>query len=147
MKPPDRSVYRGLLILTGLFPLAGIMLVAFGLWTIAAVCGCLWMLSTVGLIHTQTRVLNAGARSLRDSFAVRGGVVIDDPQLLRRLDSIGEDLAMVRAHASAEPTQDEVRADLVQLAHSLRREVRLLQYSVTVSDEAQTMPAKTEPAV
>lgn len=147
MNSQDRLAYRGLLAVTALLPLLGIAVAALGMWTFAAVCAGLWMIAGAGLLHAQTRLLNAGARSLRDSVARRGGAVTEDSALLSRLDSISEDLAMVRARASSEPTQDEVRADLVQLAHSLRREVRLLQYSMTVSGEAAAVSTSTDASV
>src|SRR5699024_10846320 len=115
------------------------------MWSLAAVSAGLWMLVAAGLVHAQTRILNAGARSLRDSVARRRGTVSEDSALLDRLEGISEDLAIVRARAGAEPTQDEVRADLVQLAHSLRREMRLLQHSVPVPPEpAAPAPASAE---
>lgn len=145
MNSRDRSVYRGLLAVAVVLPILAIASALLGMWSLAAVSAGLWMLVAAGLVHAQTRILNAGARSLRDSVARRRGTVSEDSALLDRLEGISEDLAIVRARAGAEPTQDEVRADLVQLAHSLRREMRLLQYSVTVPAEAAApAPASAE---
>lgn len=147
MNSRDRLAYRGLLVVAVVLSIIGMVSAILGMWILAAICAGLWMIAGTGMVHAQTRLLNAGARSLRDSVARRSGVASGDSALRGRLDSISEDLAMVRARASSEPTQDEVRADLVQLAHSLRREVRLLQYFVTVSGEAAAVPASTRSTV
>lgn len=141
MNSRDRVAYRGMLAVTVILPVAGMIFAIFDRWTLAAMCAGLWMITCAGLVHLQTRVLNSGARALRDSVAKRSSIATDNSALLGRLDSISEDLAMVRARAASEPTQDEVRADVVQLAHSLRREVRFLQYSLAVSDETTSVPA------
>ena len=141
MNSRDRLAYRGMLAVTVILPVAGMIFAIFDRWTLAAMCAGLWMITCAGLVHLQTRVLNSGARALRDSVAKRSSIATDNSALLGRLDSISEDLAMVRARAASEPTQDEVRADVVQLAHSLRREVRFLQYSLAVSDETTSVPA------
>lgn len=141
MNSRDHLAYRGMLAVTVILPVAGMIFAFFDRWTLATICAGLWMIICAGLVHVQTRVLNSGARALRDSVAKRGSTATDTSALLGRLDSISEDLAMVRARAASEPTQDEVRADVVQLAHSLRREVRFLQYSLAVSDETTSVPA------
>lgn len=143
MNSRDRLAYRGLLLVAGLLPVLGAVSAVLGAWIAAAVCGGSWMLVISGLVHAQTRVINAGARSLRDSMAGRHGAITPDGPLLDRLSRISDDLAVMRARAEMEPTQDEVRTDLVRLAQSLRREVRFLQYSVTVSPEATTPHSST----
>ena len=110
MNSRDRLAYRGMLAVSVILPVAGMMFAIFDHWTLAAICAGLWMIVYAGLVHVQTRVLNSGARALRDSVAKRGGTATDNSALLSRLDSISEDLAMVRARAASEPTQDEVRA-------------------------------------
>lgn len=147
MKSRDRLAYRGLLAATVTVPVLAFIVAALGAWLFAALFGGVWMMAVAGLVHMQTRVLNSGARALRDSVAQHHGTVAPDSSLVSRLDSMSEDLAMVRAHANAEPTQDEVRADLVQLAQSLRREMRLLQYAVTIQDESSTVPMSAESGV
>ncbi|WP_133066598.1 hypothetical protein [Brevibacterium aurantiacum] len=145
MSSRDRLAYRGLLAAGIFLPVLAFILVAFEVWLFAAFCGTAWMIATVCLVHLQTRVLNSGARSLRDSVARRGGNTAVGSDLATQVETMSADLAVMRAHAQAEPNQDEVRDDLVQLANSLRREMRLLQYAVTVHDEPSISPATAEP--
>lgn len=136
MNTRDRTAYRGLLVITAILPALGAVCAILETWSAAAVFGGLWMIAIPGVLHAQTRVINAGARSLRDTMSGRHGTVRDDEPLLDRLTRMSDDLAVMRARADLEPSQDDVQADLVRLAQSLRREVRFLQYSVSVSNEA-----------
>ncbi|MGR6090120.1 hypothetical protein [Brevibacterium sp. CSND-B09] len=109
---------------------------AFGFWVATAIAIGLWLAVVPLLIHLQTRIVNAGTRAMRDSLARRNVAAVDDAALISRLDALTQDLAVLRATAAAEPTQNEVQADLIQLAHTLRREVRLLQYAISIADES-----------
>ncbi|MCF2585832.1 hypothetical protein [Brevibacterium sp. UCMA 11752] len=145
MNSKDRLAYRGLVAAGIVLPVLAFLCAAIGIWLLVALFGSTWMIAAVCLMHMQTRVLNSGARALRDSVARRGGDTDAGSDLAMHLDTMAADLALMRAHAQAEPTQDEVRDDLVRLAHSLRREMRLLQYAVTVHDEPSASAATAEP--
>lgn len=145
MNSKDRLAYRGLIAAGIVLPVLAFICAAIGIWLLVALFGSAWMIAAVCLVHMQTRVLNSGARALRDSVARRGGDTDAGSDLAMHLDTMAADLAVMRAHAQAEPTQDEVRDDLVRLAHSLRREMRLLQYAVTVHDEPSASSATAEP--
>lgn len=145
MNSKDRLAYRGLVAAGIVLPVLAFICAAIGIWLLVALFGSAWMIAAVCLVHMQTRVLNSGARALRDSVARRGGDTDVGSDLAMHLDTMAADLAVMRAHAQAEPTQDEVRDDLVRLAHSLRREMRLLQYAVTVHDEPSASSATAEP--
>lgn len=147
MSSRDRLAYRGLVAAGISLPVLAFTFAAVGIWLLAALFGSVWMIAAVCLVHLQTRVLNSGARALRDSVARRGGNTDAGSDLATHLDTMAADLAVMRAHAQAEPTQDEVRDDLVRLAHSLRREMRLLQYAVTVQDDPSASPVTAEPRV
>ncbi|WP_156913827.1 hypothetical protein [Brevibacterium album] len=131
MNPRDRLAYRCLLAAAVAAAALAVVLGAFGAWGGVAGCAGAWMIVMAALLHMQTRVINAGIRSVRDAAPARGSAAPHAAQTLARLDGISEDLAVVRARTEAEPAPDDVRTDLVQLAQSLRREVRLLQYSVS----------------
>ncbi|GAA1534135.1 hypothetical protein [Brevibacterium picturae] len=145
MSSRDRLAYRGLVAAGIVLPVLAFICAAIEVWLLVALFGSAWMIAAVGLVHMQTRVLNSGARALRDSVARRGGNTDAGSDLATHLETMAADLAVIRAHAQAEPPQDEVRDDLVRLAHSLRREMRLLQYAVTVHDEPSASPATAEP--
>lgn len=145
MNSKDRLAYRGLVAAGIVLPVLAFICAAIGIWLLVALFGSAWMIAAVCLVHMQTRVLNSGARALRDSVARRGGDTDAGSDLAMHLDTMAADLAVMRAHAQAEPTQDEMRDDLVRLAHSLRREMRLLQYAVTVHDEPSALSATAEP--
>lgn len=146
MKTLDRSIYRGLLLVGFVLPTVGIVFAVLQQWSAAAICAGFWMIGVVALIHAQTRLLNAGARYFRDSLLKQGASAVPDRDLHARIERISEDIAVLRARSRVEPEHDDARGDLVRLAHALRREVRLLQYSVAIADDTQSSNATHSPS-
>lgn len=140
MKSFERQIYRGLLIGSGIMALLAMAMVVTERWAIAGCCAAAWMGLIAILVHVQTRMINAGVRAMRDSLARGQGKDgrTDVSELRNRMDIVATELAELRALSLGEPEGAQVQRNLTHLAQNLRRELRLLQHSVSAAGVART---------